>query len=206
MAAMMGVSVIEKTAMPTISYVENANDVVITATGDGTVVLMIGGVVVSNPYTISKTGSVQNVTATATAQENGKLISETATLTISIPAAEPEHIGEWQDGYKLGASGKSIVADADWILTPYYKVVPAHQIKFWSGVIATVGLVEMPLQFTQVSQRNDFWGSNTSQGRVITLKNNSYYVMMAILKSAIGNAFIKDNTTGTYIYKGSNVS
>lgn len=197
---------IEKTATPIISYVENANDVVITATGNGTVILYVGGVVVSNPYTINKTSSVQSVTVTATAQETDKSISDTATLTISIPAAEWPHIGTWQDGYKLGSGGSSIVADSSYILTPYYEVTPSHSIKFWNGLRGTVALVEMPQTFSNVSQRNDYWNMTSNTSRTITLKSSSYYVMMAILKSALGNAFIQDNTTGSYIFKGSNVS
>ena len=208
MAAMMGISVIEKTATPTISYVENANDVVITATGAGTVILYVDGVVVSNPYTINKTSSVQSVTATATAQETDKSISDTATLTISIPAVEWPHIGTWQDGYKLGSGGNSIAADSSWILTPYYNVTPGHKIAFWNGALNSVALNEMPQNFTDISQRNDYW-SASMKPRVITLMNSakkSYYVIMAIKKSEIDNSYIRDDTTGEYIFKGANIS
>ena len=196
------------TETPSITYVENADNVVITATGYGTVVLMIDGIAVTNPYTISKTSSPQSVTATATAQENGKEISTTATLVISIPAAEWPHIGTWQDGYKLGTNGNSIVEDSGWILTPYYNVTPGHKITFWNGSLNSMALDEMPLEFTSVSQRNDYWNMSM-RPRTITLMNStkkSYYVIMAILKSQINYAYIKDATTGEYLFKGANIS
>ena len=80
---------IEKTDMPTISVVTNADgSKTITATGDGTVHLYIDGVEVENPYTITPSidGDI-TVTVTATAQEEGKLISDTATETVTVPEA-----------------------------------------------------------------------------------------------------------------------
>ena len=78
-----------RTATPTINVVTNADgSKTISATGDGTVHLYVDGVEVSNPYTIMPSADGdQTVTVTATAQEAGKLISETATQTVNIPEA-----------------------------------------------------------------------------------------------------------------------
>ena len=82
-------STLPKTATPTIEVVTNSDgSKTITAVGDGTVHLYIDGVEQTNPYTImpSTDGDI-TVTVTATAQEEGKLISETATETVTVPEA-----------------------------------------------------------------------------------------------------------------------
>ena len=83
------VPALPRTATPTINVVTNADgSKTISATGDGTVHLYVDGVEVSNPYTIMPSADGdQTVTVTATAQEAGKLISETATQTVNIPEA-----------------------------------------------------------------------------------------------------------------------
>ena len=82
-------NIMARTAMPTISVVANADgSKTITATGDGTVHLYVDGQEVSNPYTImpSIDGDI-TVTVTATAQEEGKLISETAEQIVTVAEA-----------------------------------------------------------------------------------------------------------------------
>ena len=78
-----------KTATPTITYVVNGDNVVITATGDGAVTLTANGQTVSGngsaSITVPRTNATFSVTATATAQESGKLESDPATETITIP-------------------------------------------------------------------------------------------------------------------------
>ena len=81
----------EVTANPVISYVVNDDAVVITATGEGNVILYINGEQVENPATITRGEADVVVVVTATAQEEGKLISETVEAQITIPAvAGPE--------------------------------------------------------------------------------------------------------------------
>ncbi len=82
-------STLPKTATPTINVVTNADgSKTISATGDGTVHLYIDGVEQSNPYTImpSIDGDI-TVTVTATAQEEGKLVSDPATQTVTVAEA-----------------------------------------------------------------------------------------------------------------------
>lgn len=73
---------------PVISYQINDREVLIMATGNGVVELKIDGVTVENPYTIMRGTQALTVVATATAQEEGKALSDEATMTITIPARE----------------------------------------------------------------------------------------------------------------------
>ncbi len=82
-------NIMARTATPTINVVANADgSKTITATGDGTVHLYVDGVEVTNPYTImpSPDGDMA-YTVTATAQEEGKLISETAEQIVTVAEA-----------------------------------------------------------------------------------------------------------------------
>lgn len=82
----------EVTATPTINVEDNAEGeyLVISATGDGTVKLYIDGMQVSNPFQYNYQDEEHEIIITATAQEEGKEISETATLTYTVPAKAVE--------------------------------------------------------------------------------------------------------------------
>lgn len=60
--------------------------VTFTATGDGEVCLYVNGARVENPYTVYCSLEEEYCYVTATAQEEGKLISETAELDYIVPA------------------------------------------------------------------------------------------------------------------------
>ena len=76
----------EPTATPTIKVTVYDTEVVISAEGEGEVILMIDGEVVDNPTTIARGEEDVVVTVTATAQAEGQLISETAEEVVTIPA------------------------------------------------------------------------------------------------------------------------
>ena len=76
----------QPTATPVIIVTVNEDNVVISAEGEGEVILMIDGEVVDNPTTIVRGEEDVVVTVTATAQAEGQLISETATEVVTIPA------------------------------------------------------------------------------------------------------------------------
>ena len=82
------------TAMPVISYRVTNDAVVITATGDGVVTLMIDGQQEDNPYRIARGDEDFTVTATATAQEEGKDVSDQAMMTIVVPAKPSTEVQE----------------------------------------------------------------------------------------------------------------
>ena len=90
--------VMEVTATPVITYEVTDNEVIITVTGDGEVHVYVDGVEVDNPYTIPRGEEDVTVVVTATAQEEGKLISETATQEVVVPAKAG---GETGDDYKI---------------------------------------------------------------------------------------------------------
>ncbi len=90
--------VMEVTATPVIAYQVTEDEVIITVTGDGEVHVYVDGVEVENPYTIARGTEDVTVVVTATAQEEGKLISETATAEVVVPAKAGEEPG---DGYKI---------------------------------------------------------------------------------------------------------
>ncbi len=79
-----GVLTVEgNTATPVITYDEDTFTV--QATGKGTVKLYVDGVEVKNPYAFEQTYEEQEFTVTATAQEEGKEISDPATAVIIVP-------------------------------------------------------------------------------------------------------------------------
>jgi hypothetical protein len=73
------------TATPTINATPGDDAYTITATGDGTVHMYVDGVEVTQPYEAPRQMNDYTITVTATAQESGKHISETATEVITIP-------------------------------------------------------------------------------------------------------------------------
>ena len=75
----------EQTQMPEITYEITEDAVIITATGSANVKMYVNGVLVGNPYTIARRWEDFTIIVTATAQEDGKIISETAEQEILIP-------------------------------------------------------------------------------------------------------------------------
>ena len=78
----------EVTDTPVISWEITDDAAIITATGNGTVILYVNGTEVNNPYTIERGYNDVTLVVTATAQEAGKLISETAQAQVLVPARE----------------------------------------------------------------------------------------------------------------------
>ena len=87
----------EQTEAPVISTEVTEDGVIITATGEGEVHLYVNGEEVENPYTIARGEEDVTVVVTATAKDEGKLISETTTLEVVVPAKEVEP----ESGYKI---------------------------------------------------------------------------------------------------------
>ena len=75
---------LEVTATPVLSYDEQTR--MLTVEGVGEIHVYVDGVEVEMPYKFQKTFEIATYTVTATAQEQGKAISETATLVVSVPA------------------------------------------------------------------------------------------------------------------------
>ena len=80
------VPAIEYTAIPTITTQTNESEVTLTAIGEGVVTLYVNGSAVSNPYAALRGNTDYKITAYATAKEDGKILSKSETLDITIPA------------------------------------------------------------------------------------------------------------------------
>ena len=74
------------TATPVISYRITNDAVIITATGEGQVALLVDGQQVDNPFRVARADEDFTVVATATAQEEGMDVSDVAMMTIVVPA------------------------------------------------------------------------------------------------------------------------
>ena len=83
--------VLPPTDAPVITYETTDTEVIITATGEGTVVLYVNGMEVENPYHIARTNETFSVMATATAQGEGMDVSPVTTLEIPVPALEQQN-------------------------------------------------------------------------------------------------------------------
>ena len=79
----------EKSVAPVITYEVTDDAVIITAAGEGTVVLATqDGTPVDNPYTVERTDADQTIVMLALAQQEGKLVSEVVSMEIVVPAKE----------------------------------------------------------------------------------------------------------------------
>lgn len=74
-----------KTKAPKINYEIQEEAVIVTAVGNGEVVLYQDGEPTTNPVTVLRSYEDRNITFTATAQEEGKEISEETHLAIEVP-------------------------------------------------------------------------------------------------------------------------
>lgn len=78
----------EVTEAPVINVTEGEDAYIIEAVGNGEVILYCDGLEVPNPMTIARGDQDATFVFTATAQEEGKEISETVTLEVTVPAKE----------------------------------------------------------------------------------------------------------------------
>ena len=92
----------EVTEAPVITYETTDDAVIVTAAGNGEVLLYCNGQAVENPCTIARGEQDATYTFTATAQEAGKEISTITTLVVTVPAVEvgpgpedPHMTGYW---------------------------------------------------------------------------------------------------------------
>jgi len=88
------------TPTPEINYEVTDDAVIITATGEGEVLLYVDGALVENPCTIERGDADVVVVVTATAQGENMEISEEASMEITIPAIgetpeDPHMTGIW---------------------------------------------------------------------------------------------------------------
>ena len=94
---MAAMELLPVTAAPVIETEVTDSTVVITATGEGEVLLYVDGELVENPYTIARGEEDVTITVVATAQDGDKLMN-TTTLEYVIPAIVEEGVDELLTG------------------------------------------------------------------------------------------------------------
>ena len=130
----------EKTPMPEITVEVTDKYVIIGATGNGNVMLYFDGVYSpDNPVHYVRTGVDRSVVVTATAQEDGKLISDTARRVVDVPAVEVPVEGYWLQMYR------ATVNAGDTIIIP---------VEMWNenDVVAFQTDIELPEGFEVVKE------------------------------------------------------
>lgn len=85
--------VLPATAAPEITFETTDEEVFITATGEGEVLLYVNGELVENPYTIARGEEDVVITVVATAQDGDKLMN-TTTVEFTVPAIVEEAVNE----------------------------------------------------------------------------------------------------------------
>ena len=130
----------EKTPMPEITVDVTDKYVIIGATGNGNVMLYFDGFYSpENPVHYVRTGVDRSVVVTATAQEDGKLISDTARRVVDVPAVEVPVEGYWLQMYD------ATVNAGDTIIIP---------VEMWNenDVVAFQTDIELPDGFELVKE------------------------------------------------------
>ena len=116
-----------QTPMPVIEYEIDNEAVAITAYGEGEVKLYVEGDLVENPCFIVRPHQDVTIVVTATAQNEGEIISEVATMEITIPGAvEPDN--PHSDGYWV------VFVDKDGN-NAWYFMVPEEDLLFYSTML-----------------------------------------------------------------------
>ena len=130
----------EKTPIPEITVDVTDKYVIIGATGNGNVMLYFDGFYSpDNPVHFVRAGVDRSVVVTATAQEDGKLISDTARRVVDVPAVEVPVEGYWLQMYD------ATVNAGDTIIIP---------VEMWneSDVVAFQTDIELPEGFELVKE------------------------------------------------------
>ena len=130
----------EKTPIPEITVDVTDKYVIIGATGNGNVMLYFDGFYSpDNPVHFVRAGVDRSVVVTATAQEDGKLISDTARRVVDVPAVEVPVEGYWLQMYD------ATVNAGDTIIIP---------VEMWNenDVVAFQTDIELPEGFELVKE------------------------------------------------------
>lgn len=134
----------EKTPMPEITVEVTDKYVIIGATGNGNVMLYFDGFYSpENPVHYVRSGVDRSVVVTATAQEEGKLISDTARRMVDIPAVVVPVEGYWLQMHD------ATVDAGDTIIVP---------VEMWneSDVVAFQTDIELPEGFELVMEDGQY--------------------------------------------------
>ena len=167
-------SATEVTEDPQISVTEDDASVVVSAIGEGSVILYANGTEVENPYTVARTNEDQVITFTATAQEDGKEISSTVTQEITVTKLTTEPAEE-------GDVFKKVTSTAN-ITDGEYLIVYEDGSVAFNGSLETLDAVENTVSVTikddEIKANEDIskatFTINTTDGTL--LSSSGYYV------------------------------
>ena len=187
-------SATEVTEDPQISVTEDDASVVVSAIGEGSVILYANGTEVENPYTVARTNEDQVITFTATAQEDGKEISSTVTqeITVAKLATEPTEEGD---------VFKKVTSTAD-ITDGEYLIVYEDGSVAFNGSLETLDAVENTVSVTikddEIKANEDIskatFTINTTDGTL--LSSSGYYV--GVLSNSNGLKQSKSTYTNSF--------
>ena len=153
------------TATPVVTTNITDDAVIITATGDGIVKLYVNDLLVENPYTAIRSNVDYELTVYATAQEEGKVLSQSNNQTIIVPALENN---ETETFTVNGVSFKMVVVEGGTFTmgaTPeqgedaYDNEKPAHQVTLSSFSIGETEVTQELWQAVMGSNPSDFTGN-----------------------------------------------
>ena len=87
--------------------------------------------------------------------------------------------------------------NSSYFALPYMRINPGDSITFSNGFI---------MLYRKDFVNADYWsGGSTSSPRTVTIGSNCYLIRFSIQKTQEKNVYVKNNTTGEYLYRGENV-
>ncbi|MBR4829934.1 MAG: hypothetical protein IKZ92_09060 [Muribaculaceae bacterium] len=168
----------EVTDAPVITFEETDDAVIVTATGNGTVILYMDGVEVDNPCTVAKGEEPATYTFTATAQEDGKEISPVTTLEVTVPAVAVEPPYETpapEVETELTDDALIITATGEGIVTLYIKVYDEDGNLVIDEEITGEGTATYTVDRTDEAQTVAYWAVAQADDEAIPGVSKSEY-------------------------------
>ena len=159
-------SATEVTEDPQISVTEDDASVVVSAIGEGSVILYANGTEVENPYTVARTNEDQVITFTATAQEDGKEISSTVTQEITVTKLTTEPTEEPSTGISWVLTSPSDLKTGDKVIIVDKTTKYAMLNNATKGPVATVTLSEDMSELTSVVDGTYEWVVTNDEGNL----------------------------------------
>lgn len=87
--------------------------------------------------------------------------------------------------------------NSSYIALPYMRINPGDSITFSNEYI---------MLYRKDFTNTDYWsGGSINSPRTITTANDAYLIRFSIQKSQQSKVYVKNNTTGKYLYKGEDV-
>lgn len=112
----------------------------------------------------------------------------------------------WQIDTGALTTGDNIISNIRLVMTDFYSVTPGHAIRVCFGANGLIGNTFLAFEYDSEKNKLDYWPVNLSgDTRKFTAKANTAYVNAVVNYYNIDDVYIRDDTTGEYLYKGKNV-